>query len=201
VEPTPVCVIDDDPDVAALSVQILSEAGFQARAFTSAGQFLDSPQAQNCLCIVSDLRMPGVTGGELLDRLRHQQSTVSVVIVTAFADVKTAVSLMQHGATSLLEKPFEAAELIDVVRRAVELTRRRQAEVRGAAEFRRRLSQLTEESRAVLDCMVAGLSNKAIAAKLDISARTLDRRKQMILSTLQVETVPELIAAYTKAVA
>ncbi|MGC3966860.1 MAG: response regulator [Pirellulales bacterium] len=195
-----VCVIDDDPGVAALSAQVLSEAGFEVRTFLSADEFLkNAPQTREPDCVVSDLRMPGIGGGELLRHLKQAGAVASVVIVTAHADVRTTVRLMEDGAASLLEKPFDPPELVEVVRRAVENTVKRRAEVQTVGEIHRRLAQLPADSQAVLECILAGLPNKAIVSRLDISPRTLDRRKQLIMTTLQVGSVPELIALVTRA--
>lgn len=195
----PIFVVDDDPAVGLLTSHVLEEAGFTVRSFRSGGEFLESSDPSVAACVVSDLRMPGFDGGELLRRLRSAGCPTAIVIVTAHADVRTAVKLMEDGALTILEKPFQPAELVDVVRRAVVQTGRLRAAIGEAAEFHHRLSQLTPDALAVLDCIMAGMSNKSIVAKLDISPRTLDRRKQAILSTLGVESTAELVAGVARA--
>lgn len=195
----PVSVIDDDLTVRTLTAQILSDAGIATQAYGSATEFFASNAPQTSACVVTDLRMPEMDGSELLGRLRAEGNVVSVVFVTGFADIRTAVRLMADGALSLLEKPYNAEELVQVVRLAMERTEKQREERRNVLDAQRRFAQLNEESRSVAECMLAGMSNKLIVSKLDISPRTLDRRKQMVFATLGVSTVSELVALASRA--
>lgn len=197
--PDLVSVIDDDPTVRTLTAQILSEAGIATQTFGSATEFLASDALHTVNCVVTDLRMPSMDGAELLGRLREDGNVVSVVFVTGYADIRTAVRLMADGALSLLEKPYNSDELVNVVRLATERTKKHREERRNVVEARRRFSQLDDELRSVMECILAGMSNKLIVAKLDISPRTLDRRKQMVFATLGVSTVSELAALASQA--
>ena len=199
VEAGPVSVIDDDPMVRTLTAQILSDAGIATLDFGSATEFLASNAPHISACVVTDLRMPKMDGAELLLRLRADGNVVSVVFVTGFADIRTAVRLMADGALSLLEKPYNADELVQVVRLAMERTEKQREERNNVLEAQRRFAQLGEESLSVAECMLAGMSNKLIVSKLDISPRTLDRRKQLVFATLGVSTVSELIALASRA--
>ncbi|MBA4020636.1 MAG: hypothetical protein C0483_26045 [Pirellula sp.] len=199
VEAGPVSVIDDDPSVRALTAQILADSGIPTQSFRSAAEFLASNAPQLSACVVTDLRMPEMDGAELLGRLRSDGNVVSVVFVTGFADIRTAVRLMADGALSLLEKPYNPDELVQVVRVAMERTEKQRDERRIVLDAQRRFGQLSDESRSVAECMLAGMSNKLIVSKLDISPRTLDRRKQMVFATLGVSTVSELIALASRA--
>ncbi len=190
-----VWVVDDEETVATVAAKTLSLSGeFECRIFSSPTEFLQALRPGVVACVVSDLRMPQIDGGQLQQKLLEIDDTVSILFLTGYADVPTAVQLMEKGAVTLLQKPYEAEDLIGAVRKAVrqcQSLRRKRAEM---AETKKRLDQLSEDEREVMECMVAGLSNKAIAFKLALSPRTLDRRRSSILQTMGVESVVELAA-------
>lgn len=188
-----VWIVDDESAVATLAAQVLEQIGeFQCRVFTSSSECLAALRPGVAACVVSDIRMPEVDGRELQQALLSIDPTISILFLTGHADVPTAVQLMEQGAVTLLQKPYEAAHLVAAVCKAVlrcQSLRRQQAE---RLESQRRLDSLSDEEREVMRCMVAGLSNKAIAFKLALSPRTLDRRRQTILQTMAVDSVVEL---------
>ncbi len=190
-----VWIVDDDVAVANLAAHVLTTAGeFECRVFPSSSECLDVMKPGVAACVVSDLRMPNIDGAQLQQRLLAMDDSLSIIFLTGHADVPTAVQLMEQGAVTLLEKPYDNNELVTAVRKAVrrcQLLRHQRAE---SAETEERLSQLSQDEREVLECMIAGLSNKAIAYKLALSSRTLDRRRQSILQTMGVESVVELAA-------
>lgn len=190
-----VWVVDDEEAVATVAARILDASGeFECRIFSSPTECLSALQPGVVACVVSDLRMPQIDGGQLQQKLIKIDETLSILFLTGFADVPTAVQLMEQGAVTLLQKPYEPTDLVSAVRKAVrqcQNLRRQQAEL---AETKRRLEQLSEDEREVMECMVAGLSNKAIAYKLALSPRTLDRRRSSILQTMGVESAVELAA-------
>jgi two-component system response regulator FixJ len=149
---------------------------------------------QACACVVTDLRMPGIDGAELLARLRRQGNIVSVVVLTGHADVRTAVQLMEDGALTLLEKPYEPQALLAAVMRATQQTAKRRMENDRVSAIRGRLEQLSDEERQVMEFMLAELPTKAIAAKLVVSTRTVERRMSSVQQKMQVSGVAELAA-------
>ncbi len=189
-----VCVIDDEPLVREVTCRILSGGGLDAVGYSSADEFLATFDEHNCSCVVTDLRMPGMDGAELLARLRKSESSVAIVVLTGHADVRTAVKLMEDGALTLLEKPYEPAELLASVARATRQTAGRRAARERVVAVQRRLDQLTDEERLVMECMIAELPTKAIAAKLVLSTRTVERRMLAVLQKMQVGGVAELAA-------
>lgn len=193
-----VCVVDDDPAVLELTCGVLRTQGFDVRGYGGAEEFLAALDEKNVACVVTDLRMPNVDGGELLQRLHARVGVVSVIVVTAHADVRTAVKLMEEGATTLLEKPFQPNELFAAVDRAVRTTQSRRVAAERLAEARRHFAELTADERDVLECMVAGAANKSIASQLDLSMRTVDRRRRAVLTKMKVDSVSELAALVTK---
>jgi FixJ family two-component response regulator len=187
-----VFAVDDDASVLASVRAVLAQARYDVICFASAEQFLAEAPLDVPGCLVTDLQMPGVGGVELQRRLLEAGSPLSLVIVTGVADVPTAVTLMERGAVTLLEKPYNHAALLKAVERAltdsVQRYRRRQAE-RAAAV---RLAQLTRTERNVMEYVLSGAPNKAISEALDLSMRTVDRRRQTILHKMGVQSVPEL---------
>jgi len=193
-----VCVVDDDPVVLDLTCRVLETHGYLVRGYAGAEDFLQQLDEKNLACVVTDLRMPNVDGGELLQRLRARVSVVSVIVLTGHADVRTAVRLMEEGATTLLEKPFQPNELFAAVDRAVRATQGRRAGEERLAEARRNFAELSPDEREVLECMVAGMANKTIAAQLHLSMRTVDRRRRAVQTKMEVDSVSELAALITK---
>lgn len=190
-----VWVVDDDSSVANLTARLLEASGeFTCRVFTSPRALLSEVEPGSTQCVVSDVKMPDIDGAGLQRQLRKIDPTISVLFLTGHADVPTTVELMEQGAVTLLQKPYEHERLVTAVRKAVrrcELLRNSQKEV---LETRSRLERLSPDEREVLECMIAGLSNKAIAHKLALSPRTLDRRRQNILQKMDVDSVVELAA-------
>jgi two-component system response regulator FixJ len=189
-----VCVIDDEPLVREVTCRILNGGGFNAVGYSSAERFFAAFNEQTCGCVVTDLRMPGINGAELLARLWTSGSSVAIVVLTGHADVRTAVKLMEDGALTLLEKPYEPAELLAAVARATKQTAACRVARERVAVVQRRLDQLTEEEQLVMECMIAELPTKAIAAKLVLSTRTVERRMLAVLQKMQVSGVAELAA-------
>ena len=185
-------VVDDDPKVLQSVRLLLRTHGYDARCFESAEAFLHDADPDGIGCVIMDLRMPGIGGAELQQRLRRDDSPLAVVVVTAHADVATTVDLMKYGAVSVLEKPFGAANLVS----AVELALRRSQEmydvIRRDREVGERLSRLSDLERQVMRGMIAGTPTKALANELGISMRTIDRRRQIVLQVMQVESIGEL---------
>jgi two-component system response regulator FixJ len=190
--PPLVCVVDDE-DLPRKFVQDLLELhGFSVRSFSSAEQLLAEHDESATDCIVTDLRMPGIDGLQLQQCLRASGTIVSVVVLSGAADVPTAVRLMENGAITLLQKPFKSADLVSAVRRSVQITQERRKTHNKLCTLQQSLEQLTDEERAVLDCILSGLTNKATALKLALSMRTLNRRRLAVFTKMAVQSSTEL---------
>lgn len=187
-----ICLIDDDPNVANAVAALLRHAGFAVRIYHNAMAFLADWREDRTQCIITDLRMPTLSGLELQERLREAASLVPLVVLTGHADVRTAVRMMEGGAVSVLEKPYDPAEFLEVVARAVAQGGKVRNAQRATLTVLSRFQQLTDEERQVLELMVNGLPNKAIAVRLDISMRTVDRRRRTVMGKMGVESVSEL---------
>ena len=188
-----VYVIDDDEAMRDSLEFLLSSADFQVTLFESARHFLDAVSGVGFGCIVSDVRMPGIDGIELLKRLKVSHSNLPVVIMTGHGDVPLAVEAMKLGAVDFLEKPFEDDRLIGMIGAAL-----RQAESSAQSEavtvdIAARIATLSPRERQVMDGLIAGLSNKLIARDYDISPRTIEVYRANVMTKMQAGSLSELV--------
>jgi two-component system response regulator FixJ len=191
--PASVFVVDDDAAMRDSLDFLLGAAGFSVRVFESATSFLDALSSTQTGCVVTDVRMPGMDGIELLKRLRRENPALSVVVMTGHGDVPLAVEAMKHGAVDFVEKPFEDERLIDTVRAA--LADALDA-VKGdgvSIQIASRVASLSPRERQVMEGLVAGLSNKAIARDFDISPRTVEVYRANLMSKMQAANLSELV--------
>lgn len=186
-------VIDDDAEVRRSLAFLLSAAGLPVRVHESAEAFLASLPGSEVGCIVTDVRMPGMTGLELQRRLQASGETLPVIVMTGHGDVALAVETMKAGAVDFIEKPFDDEALLEAIQTA--LARGRGARERGdrAAEVRARLGLLSERERQVLDGLVAGKANKVIAYDLGISARTVEIYRAHVMTKMQADSLSALV--------
>lgn len=188
-----VYVIDDDEAMRDSLAFLLGSADFEVTLFESAQAFLDAADALAFGCVVSDVRMPGIDGIELLRRLQAQRSRLPVIIMTGHGDVPLAVEAMKLGAVDFLEKPFDDDALIGMVKASL---KRAGPEAKGEAitrEVAGRVATLSPRERQVMDGLVAGLSNKAIAREYDISPRTIEVYRANVMTKMQAGSLSELV--------
>ncbi|MCE1185162.1 MAG: response regulator transcription factor [Zoogloea sp.] len=198
VEPL-VCVVDDD-DAVRLSIRLLIETlGLEVRAFATALDFLADAQAREaCHCLVLDVRMPGLSGTALQERLVREGNPMPIIFVSAHGDVPMVARAMREGAFDFLQKPFNDQVLLDRVLEAVQhagQTRRLRLEVQ---EVERRLDSLTQRERDVMSGMIQGRLNKQIAEDLGISMKTVEQHRARVMEKLQVASLAELVRAALK---
>lgn len=185
-------VIDDDAAVRDALCFALAAAGLPVRAHASATRFL-AEAAGLAGCVLTDVRMPDMDGLDLQRRLLALGARLPVVIMTGQADIPLAVRAMKEGAVDFLEKPPDEARLLAAVRAALAESHRRVAALTASADAATRLAALTAREREVLDLLVAGLSNKAIANELGASPRTIEVHRARILEKLHVNSLPDLV--------
>jgi two-component system, LuxR family, response regulator FixJ len=186
-------VIDDDKAVRQSLEFLLRTAGVTARTYESASAFLNALPTIEAGCVITDVRMPGISGIELLRRLGEMQMKLPVIVITGHGDVPLAVEAMKNGAVDFLEKPFEDEHLIGSVRSA--LDRLQQNVLRDAqrAEVEARLATLTNREREVLEGLVAGKPNKVIAFDLSISPRTVEIYRANVMTKMTAGSLSELV--------
>jgi two-component system, LuxR family, response regulator FixJ len=186
-------VIDDDADVRQSLAFLLSTVGLAVRVHESASAFLKIlPEVQEG-CVVTDVRMPGVDGIELLRRLAGAGIKLPVIVMTGHGDIALAVEAMKAGAVDFIEKPFDDEVLIAAIKAA--LSRRagdRERDAR-AAEVRCRVQLLSERERQVMEGLVAGKPNKIIAHDLGISARTVEIYRANVMTKMQADSLSALV--------
>ena len=189
-------VIDDDEALRDSIRMFLANEGLEVRTYASADAFLalvDSPAAG---CVVTDVRMPGMSGMDLLVEISRQGLALPVIVVTGHADVPLAVRAMKRGAVDLLEKPFQGGELIDAVRRALDVGRDSQQNALSVQEAQARLATLTARETEVLDRLVRGQPNKIIAYEMGISPRTVEVHRANVMKKTQAGSLSELVRMF-----
>jgi two-component system, LuxR family, response regulator FixJ len=194
-----ILVVDDDPDVLDVVARLLGAHNLFAEVFVSAEELLSTVTKSDFGCVVTDLEMPGINGIELQTKLKTMNSCLAVVVITAYANVPKAIKIMGLGATTLLEKPFKAAELVAEVHHAVEVSRQALARIERLESAIDRIATLSDEELEVMLCAARGLPNKAIAQQLVLSPRTVDRRRQAAMLKLGVVSVADFVVLYAAA--
>ena len=188
-----VFVVDDDDAVRASLRMLLEGEGLEVADFASADAFLASCAPSCRGCLITDIRMPGLSGLELQRALDERDIRLPVIMLTGHADVPAAVQSMKAGAIDFIEKPFDPPSLLAQVNRAIALDAERHA---TRAEHEQRdalLARLTPREREVIQRVAVGHSNKVVALDLDISERTVELHRARGLKKLEVRTVADLV--------
>jgi two-component system response regulator FixJ len=190
---TKVYVIDDDPAMRDSLDFLLGAAGFDVRLFDSAQSFLDALPQLDAGCVVTDVRMPGIDGMELLRRLGQSPRKLPVIVMTGHGDVPLAVEAMKLGALDFLEKPFEDERLIGMIETALAERESGSKNEALSADMAARVASLTQRERQVMQGLVTGQSNKAIAREYDISPRTVEVYRANVMTKMQAGNLSELV--------
>jgi two-component system response regulator FixJ len=186
-------VIDDDEAVRHSLEFLLRTSGVAAKTYDSASAFLDALPAVEIGCVITDVRMPGMSGIELLKRLGEMQINMPVIVITGHGDVPLAVEAMKNGAVDFLEKPYEDELLLEAVRSALDRSHQNAARDAKQAEVEARLASLTHREREVLEGLVAGKPNKIIAFDLSISPRTVEIYRANVMTKMGAASLSELV--------
>lgn len=188
-----VFVIDDDQAVRDSLGLLLKSMGQKARLFDSAQAFLEEYAPEMNGCIVLDIRMPGMSGLELQQKLTAIHCTIPVIFVTGHGDVPMAVEAMQHGAFDFIQKPFRDQELLDRINQALSWDTEHRSEEERKRTVQERFNTLTPREREVLDCVVRGLANKVIAMDLDLSQRTVEIHRARVMEKMGARSLADLV--------
>ncbi len=188
-----VFVVDDDAAVRDSLSWLIKSVGLKVEAYASAQEFLEKYDPVRSGCLVLDVRMPGMSGLELQERLAADRIALPVIIITGHGDVPMAVRAVKAGAFDFIEKPFNDQVLLDRIQQAL----KKDVEVRKSAakraEVEKRLALLTPREREVLDMVVSGNPNKVIAAQLGISCRTVEIHRGRVMEKMQASSLSDLV--------
>jgi two-component system response regulator DctR len=187
-----VYIVDDDEAIRDALGWLFQSRGVAAECFSSAEDFLEAWSPGTSGCLVLDIRMEGMTGLELFDRLCELGARLPVIFLTGHGDVPMAVSALKKGARDFIEKPFNDNDLVDKVIDALAWERERQASAADAASLAQRLENLTLRERQVMDKVLAGKLNKVIADDLGITMRTVEVHRAHLFEKMGVKTAVEL---------
>ena len=192
-----VYIIDDDESVRHSLEFLLDVAGIRVRSFSSADAFLKSSPPLAGACVVTDVRMPGMSGVELAEELRRRAASIPVIVVTGHADVPLAIQAMTAGVADFIEKPFDDEVMLAAIRDA--LARHSNEETAGAERqvVLDLIGTLSPREREVMDGLVAGQANKAIAYDLEISARTVEVYRANVMMKMHAKTLSDLVRMVT----
>lgn len=186
-------VIDDDEAMRQSLAFLLGTVGMEVQTYESAVAFLEVAPTVKAGCVITDVRMPGLSGVDLLRQLRERKLGIPVIVITGHGDVALAVEAMKIGAMDFLEKPFDDEALLASVRSALnqlDQDQKRQAE---RSDIEARLASLSNRERDVLQGLVAGLANKQIAYDLGISPRTIEIYRANLMTKMQAASLSDLV--------
>lgn len=186
-------VIDDDPAVRDSLSFLLETADLRARTYESAAAFLEAlPQVQRG-CVVTDVRMPDMTGIELVKRLKADGFRLPIVMITGHADVPLAVEAMKAGVADFIEKPFDDEVLLAAIHTALSEDEKDRRGAAETAEIAMRMASLSGREHEVLHGLVAGHANKVIAYDLGISPRTVEIYRANVMTKMKAASLSELV--------
>jgi two-component system, LuxR family, response regulator FixJ len=184
-------IVDDDDAVRQSLAFLLSSSGLAVRLYDSATAFLSGLSGLQGGCLITDVRMSGMTGIELLHQLRAKACSLPAIVITGHGDVPLAVEAMKAGAVDFIEKPFDQEAILNAVKRALE--RGMEADSGDGAAAAAKLATLSERERQVLEGLVAGHPNKTIAYNLGISPRTVEVYRANLMAKMGARSLSELI--------
>lgn len=188
-----VFVVDDDQAVRDSLGLLLRSMGQKARLFDSAQAFLDDYDPNMAGCIVLDIRMPGMSGMELQQKLKTMHCTVPIIFVTGHGDVPMAVEAMHHGAFDFIQKPFRDQDLLDRINQALAADAEHRSTEDQRTAVRQRHATLTPREQEIMGCVVRGLTNKVIAMDLELSQRTVEIHRARVMEKMHARSLAELV--------
>jgi two-component system response regulator FixJ len=188
-----VYVIDDDPAARDSLEFLLTAHGFEVCAFERAEEFLGALPKDGEACVVTDVRMPGMTGIELLRELKSRSFALPVIVITGHGDIPLAVEAMRDGAADFLEKPYDDDALIGSILRSLTAAKSDLAADATRSELLQRIAGLSGRESEVMAGLVAGKSNKVIAIELEISPRTVEIYRANVMSKMAADSLPALV--------
>jgi RNA polymerase sigma factor (sigma-70 family) len=188
-----VFVVDDDEEVRNAMKLLMISVGLAVETFSSAEEFLAQFDPSRPGCLLLDVRMKGMSGLEVQERLALEEVHPPIIIITGHGDVPMAVRAVKAGAVDFIEKPFNEQVLLDSVHRAIELDGEHRGRVLQLSEISARLECLTPREREILELVVAGKRNKTIASELGISQSTVEAHRSKVMEKMHAESLSHLM--------
>jgi two-component system response regulator FixJ len=189
-----IALIDDDEAVLDSLRLYFASQQVQTTCFPAANAFLAAiDKGDRFGCVVSDVRMPGVSGLDLVHHLQRHDAALPIILITGHGDVDMAVAAIKVGAFDFIEKPFDEARLLASIRNAVEKGRQRDLDSAEIERLRSRFNTLSTRQRQVMELAVAGLSNKEIGSQLDISTKTVENHRAWVMERIGARNIAELV--------
>ena len=192
IEPT-VFIVDDDQEVRDAIGFLMQSVGLEQESFASAQAYLDAFVPDRSGCLILDIRMKGMSGMDLQQRLSQEPLHPPIIMITGHGDVPMAVRAVKAGAVDFIEKPFHDQTLLDAVHRAFEQDATRRGHASRLADIQERLARLTPGEREIMELIVSGSRNKIIAADLGISQSTVETHRSKVMEKLEAKTLSDLM--------
>ncbi|HAW30639.1 MAG TPA: DNA-binding response regulator [Planctomycetaceae bacterium] len=188
-----VFVVDDDPAIRKSLRWLIESVGLKVQTHELASEFLESYSPEIPGCLVLDIRIPGMSGLELQEKLRERGYDIPVIIVSGYGDVPMAVRAMKAGAIDFLEKPVSDQVLLDYIQKGIETDIKNKQNRIQNQDLMERKELLTRREREVMEYVVAGFSSREIAGTLNVSFKTVEAHRAKIMKKMQARSVPKLI--------
>lgn len=188
-----VLIIDDDESVREALLFLMKSVELNAKAYASAKEFMTQYETDVPGCLVSDIRMPGMSGLELQQELKNRGSQMPIIFITGHGDIPMAVEAIKHGAEDFLTKPFRDQDLLDCINTAMGKDQEQRRKLNEREAIEQRLITVTTRERQVLDRVVAGKANKVIAFELNLSHRTVEVHRSRVMEKMQAHSLAELV--------
>ena len=186
-------IVDDDPSVRESTELLLKSVGFNVKTFVSAQDFLNANLQEGLGCLILDVRMPGMSGLDLQEKLVSAKTPLPVIFITGHGTVPMSVRAMKAGAVDFLQKPFEEQDLLDAINKAITQQRERKSKKDEAYKLQQRLKALTSREYEVFSLLVTGMANKEIAYKLGTSERTIKAHRAQIMEKMNAGSLADLV--------
>ena len=188
-----VFVVDDDPAVRDSLKFMLESAGHHVEAYGSAGEMVDRAGRPVAGCLVADVRLPGMSGLDLIDKLNEAGTDLPVIVITGHGDVDAAVRALKSGAVDFIQKPFSNQSLLDRIVQALETDRQHRDSCRERAEICERFERLTPREKQVMAMVVEGKLNKQVAADLKLSPKTIEVHRSHAMTKMGASSFADLV--------
>lgn len=188
-----VFIVDDDEPVRDSLKMLMRSVGLSAETFSGAAEFLEAYDPDRPGCLVLDIRMPGMSGMELQEKLNEIHAILPIIFITGHGDVPMAVKAIQYGAADFIQKPFRDQDLLDRINKAIDQDGSNRAQLLETRDIEERLSNLTPREKEVLELIVDGRPNKVIAADLEVSQRTVEIHRARVMDKMRASSLAHLV--------